>query len=99
MPRLRQRNFPAAAHNRWLRNRVVALYDLKEEDRAAKMIHLLADKEDWGVEQMKQDSGNRPDSLQKVFEYQQATKHSFQGYARGPGYLDWGYSAEPFSSV
>ena len=42
---MRQRNFPAAVHNRWLPNRVVALYDPKEEDRAAKMISLLADKE------------------------------------------------------
>ena len=45
---------------------------------------------------MKQDPGNRPDPLQKVFDYHQATKHYFHGYARGPGYLDWATQPNPF---
>ena len=45
---------------------------------------------------MKQAPGNRPDPLQKVCDYHQATKHSFQGYARGPGYLDWANQPNPF---
>jgi len=45
---------------------------------------------------MKQESGNRPDLLQKVFDYHQATKHCFQGYARAPGYLDWATQPNPF---
>ena len=45
---------------------------------------------------MKQDSGNRPDLLQQVFDYYQATKHCFQGYAKGPGNLDWVTQPNPF---
>ena len=37
-----------------------------------------------------------PDPLLKVFEYHQATKHHFQGYARGPGYMDWATQPNPF---
>ena len=45
---------------------------------------------------MKQDPGNRSEPLQKVFDYHQATKHYPQGYARGPGYLDWATQPNPF---
>ncbi len=45
---------------------------------------------------MKQDPGNRPDPLQKVFDYHKATKHYFQRYASGPGYLDWNTQPNPF---
>lgn len=45
---------------------------------------------------MKPVSGNRPDPLQQVFDYHQATKHHFQSYARGPGYLDWASQPNPF---
>jgi len=37
-----------------------------------------------------------PDELQRVLEYHQDTKHHFQGYARGPGYLDWATQPNPF---
>ena len=50
----------------------------------------------WEPVGMKQDLGNRSDPLQKVFDYHQTTKHSFQGYARGPGYLDWATQPNPF---
>lgn len=45
---------------------------------------------------MNQDPGNTPDPLRIVFDYHQATKHSFHGYARGPGYLDWATQPHPF---
>ena len=45
---------------------------------------------------MKQDPGNRSDPLQKVFDYHKATKHYFQRYASGPGYLDWNTQPNPF---
>lgn len=35
-------------------------------------------------------------SLRHVFEYHEATKHQFQQYARGPGYLDWATQPDPF---
>jgi SagB-type dehydrogenase family enzyme len=35
-------------------------------------------------------------SLKQVFEYHEATKHQFQRYARGPGYLDWATQPDPF---
>jgi SagB-type dehydrogenase family enzyme len=35
-------------------------------------------------------------SLKDVIEYHQTTKHSFQRYARGPGYLDWATQPDPF---
>jgi len=37
-----------------------------------------------------------PDELQRVLEYHQDTKHHIQGYARGPGYLDWATQPNPF---
>lgn len=49
-----------------------------------------------GTTGMKQDSANRTDPLQRVFDYHQGTKHHFQGYATGPGYLDWATQPEPF---
>ena len=36
------------------------------------------------------------DPLQNVFDYHQATKHHFQGFARSPGYLDWATQPNPF---
>ena len=45
---------------------------------------------------MKQDLRSRPDQLQQVLHYHQATKHHFQGFARGPGYLDWATQPNPF---
>ena len=45
---------------------------------------------------MKQDPGNRSEPLQEVLDYHQATKHYPQGYARGPGYLDWATQPNPF---
>ena len=45
---------------------------------------------------MRQNSGNKPDPLQMIFDYHQATKHHFNGYARGPGYLDWVTQPNPF---
>ena len=45
---------------------------------------------------MEQDLRNRPDPLQQVLTYHRATKHHFQGYARGPGDLDWATQPNPF---
>ena len=45
---------------------------------------------------MNQDDGSTPDPLQRVLDYHEVTKHSFQGYARGPGYLDWDTQPHPF---
>ena len=39
---------------------------------------------------------NQSDRLQQVFAYHQATKHQFQAYANGPGYLDWETQPNPF---
>ena len=49
-----------------------------------------------GNDRMKQDFRKKPDPLEQVFNYHQATKHHFQGYARGPGYLDWASQPNPF---
>ena len=35
-------------------------------------------------------------ALQHVLGYHQVTKHSFQGHAAGPGYLDWDTQPDPF---
>ena len=45
---------------------------------------------------MNNHSENCPDALQKVFQYHDITKHHFQGYASGPGYLDWATQPDPF---
>jgi len=34
--------------------------------------------------------------LEQVLVYHQATKHHFNAYARGPGYLDWATQPDPF---
>jgi SagB-type dehydrogenase family enzyme len=36
------------------------------------------------------------DHLEGVIAYHQATKHHFNAYARGPGYLDWTTQPDPF---
>jgi len=35
-------------------------------------------------------------ALNQVLSYHQRTKHTFQRYARGPGYLDWATQPDPF---
>jgi SagB-type dehydrogenase family enzyme len=45
---------------------------------------------------MKQDSPTRSDRLQAVFDYHQATKHRFEAFAPGPGFLDWATQPDPF---
>jgi len=45
---------------------------------------------------MTRDSADYPDRLQTVYDYHQATKHRFQAYARGPGYLEWTTQPDPF---
>ena len=37
-----------------------------------------------------------PDQLQPVLDYHQATKHRFEAYAPGPGFLDWDTQPNPF---
>jgi SagB-type dehydrogenase family enzyme len=36
------------------------------------------------------------DPMEQVLVYHQATKHHFNTYARGPGYLDWATQPDPF---
>ena len=45
---------------------------------------------------MKQDSPDRSDRLQAVFAYHQATRHRFEAFAPGPGFLDWATQPDPF---
>lgn len=45
---------------------------------------------------MKNDSENLSGRLRQVFAYHQATKHHFQGYAKGPGMMDWATQPDPF---
>jgi SagB-type dehydrogenase family enzyme len=45
---------------------------------------------------MKYISGNKPDALQQVFEYHQATKHYPHRYAMSLGYMDWDNQPNPF---
>ena len=45
---------------------------------------------------MKQDALTESEQLQAVFDYHQATKHGFESYAPGPGYLDWVTQPDPF---
>ena len=42
------------------------------------------------------DIGNRRDALHTILHYHEVTKHRFQGYARGPGHLDWATQPNPF---
>ncbi len=37
-----------------------------------------------------------PDSLRQVLDYHEATKHRFEGFAPGPGFLDWATQPDPF---
>ena len=37
-----------------------------------------------------------PDRIEQAIEYHEATKHHFDRYARGPGYLDWATPPDPF---
>ncbi|MGB5177825.1 MAG: SagB/ThcOx family dehydrogenase, partial [Gammaproteobacteria bacterium] len=39
---------------------------------------------------------SRSDRLQAVFDYHQATKHRFEAFAPGPGFLDWATQPDPF---
>jgi SagB-type dehydrogenase family enzyme len=45
---------------------------------------------------MKQDKPPQPERLQAVFDYHQATKHRFEAFAPGPGFLDWATQPDPF---
>ena len=45
---------------------------------------------------LKQFSKVSGDPLQELFQYHQATKHRPEGYAKGPGYLDWATQPSPF---
>ena len=45
---------------------------------------------------MDKESEHSRDALQRVFHYHENTKHDFQGYASGPGYLDWATQPDPF---
>ena len=48
---------------------------------------------------MNADSADRSDArpaLQQVLHYHESTKHHLQGYARGPGSLDWATQPNPF---
>ncbi|MCP3677251.1 MAG: SagB/ThcOx family dehydrogenase, partial [Deltaproteobacteria bacterium] len=37
-----------------------------------------------------------PTSLDRILHYHEETKHSFNSFARGPGYLDWETQPDPF---
>ena len=45
---------------------------------------------------MRNESQNSPDALERVFRYHEHTKHHFERYASGPGYLDWATQPDPF---
>ncbi|HSC76003.1 MAG TPA: SagB/ThcOx family dehydrogenase, partial [Pseudomonadales bacterium] len=45
---------------------------------------------------MIRDSDTKDCSLQKVLDYHAASKHAFQHFANGPGYLDWDTQPDPF---
>ncbi|MGD2039767.1 MAG: SagB/ThcOx family dehydrogenase [Anaerolineae bacterium] len=36
------------------------------------------------------------DTWEQVVDYHQATKHRFDGFAKGPGYMDWATQPDPF---
>jgi len=46
--------------------------------------------------QMSETDDESQTSTQAVLDYHQATKHSYQRYAAGPGYLDWESQPNPF---
>ena len=39
---------------------------------------------------------NKENALQAILEYHRVTKHHYNRFARGPGYLDWATQPEPF---
>ena len=43
-----------------------------------------------------EDTRDTGSALQQVLHYHEITKHHFQGYARGPGHLDWATQPNPF---
>ena len=45
---------------------------------------------------MKQDTHTSSEQLQAVYAYHQATKHRFEAFAPGPGFLDWATQPDPF---
>jgi len=45
---------------------------------------------------MKQDKPDPSDRLQAVFDFHQATRHRFEAFAPGPGFLDWVNQPDPF---
>ncbi len=45
---------------------------------------------------MKHNAPHNSDRQQRVFDYHQATKHRFDAYAPGPGFLDWATQPNPF---
>lgn len=45
---------------------------------------------------MNQDATGPAGCLQPVYDFHQATKHRFEAFARGPGYLDWATQPDPF---
>ena len=45
---------------------------------------------------MNRNTPTNPDPLQPVLDYHQATKHRFEAYAPGPGFLDWETQPNPF---
>jgi SagB-type dehydrogenase family enzyme len=45
---------------------------------------------------MTRDQPDLPDRLQAVFAYHDATKHRFEAFAAGPGFLDWANQPDPF---
>jgi SagB-type dehydrogenase family enzyme len=36
------------------------------------------------------------DAIERIFQYHEETKHRFDRYARGPGYMDWATQPDPF---
>ena len=45
---------------------------------------------------MEDESDSGSDALKSVLSYHDITKHRFQAYAHGPGYLDWATQPDPF---
>lgn len=45
---------------------------------------------------MTHESPSARDCLQPVFDYHEASKHRFEAYASGPGFLDWEAQPDPF---
>jgi SagB-type dehydrogenase family enzyme len=45
---------------------------------------------------MQHDGAAQSDRLQAVFDYHDASKHRFEAFASGPGFLDWASQPDPF---